>query len=114
MIAAALLLASQAASTAVAPVEKPVIDRYYQCLVDQVMKLEKSRERADLVARAATHRCRGLFAEAARTLREDKPDDARKFALVPEDAAGFAERYRAFSVDYALSLVVGMRANRHD
>ena len=114
MIAAAFLLASQAGGAALAPAEKPVIDRYYQCLVDQVLELEQSRERADLVARAATHRCRGLFVAAAKSLREDHADDARKFGLAPEDAPRFAERYRDFSVDYALSLVVGMRANRHD
>ena len=114
MIAAAFLLASQATAAAPTLAEKPVIDRYYQCLVDQVLELEQSRERADLVARAATHRCRGLFVAAAKSLREDHADDARKFGLAPEDTAGFAERYRDFSVDYALSLVVGMRANRHD
>ena len=106
-----LLLAAQTS----APVaEKPILDRYYQCLVDQVFELEGSRERADIVARAVVHRCRGLFVEAAQTLRTDKVADARVADLRPEDAAGFADRFRAYSHDYALTRVVQMRANRHD
>ena len=103
-----------AAQASVPAAEKPILDRYYRCLVDQAIELEESRERADIVARAVVHRCRGLFVEAARTLRTEKADDARAAGLRPEDADGFADRFRVYSHDYALTRVVQMRANRHD
>lgn len=117
MIAFAALILAQAplaqAIPATAP-EKPVLDRYYQCLVDRVLDLEQSRERADLVARAVVHRCRPLFVEAARTLRTEKADAAQESGLDPADAAGFEDRFRAYSIDYALALVVGKRARDYD
>ncbi len=94
--------------------EKPVLDRYYQCLVDRVLDLEQSRERADLVARAVVHRCRPLFVDAARMLRTEKADAAHDSGLDPADAAGFEDRFRAYSIDYALALVVGKRARDYD
>lgn len=109
MIAALIALSLQAAPEA----EKPILDRYYQCLANEALELEASRERADIVARAIVHRCRGLFAEAAETLRTQKADDATAAGLEPQ-AAGFAERFRDYSHDHALALVVGMRARDHE
>ena len=113
MIGALLLAAAQTAGAPSAAAEKPILDRYYQCLVDQAIYLEQSRERADLVARAVVHRCREMFAEAATVLRTDKADAARQSGLEPEDAAGFAERFRSYSHDYALAIVVNIRAGEH-
>lgn len=112
MIAALLITIAQAASPATD--EGPVLDRYYQCLVDRTLDLEPSRERADLVARAVVHRCRSLFVDAARTLRTEKKLAARRSGLQPDRADGFEDRFRAYSIDYALAIVVQMRANRHD
>ncbi len=113
MMLSALMLAAQAAAPVAKP-EKPILDRYYQCLVDQAIHLEKSRERADVVARAVVHRCREMFAEAATVLRTEKAAAARQSGLNPDDAAGFAERFRAYSQDYALVIVVNIRASEND
>lgn len=111
-MAALALIVAHAASTSAA--QKPVLDRYYQCLVDRAIDYEASRERADLVARAVVHRCRPLFVEAARILRTEKTDAARQSGLDPATAQGFEQRFRAYSIDYALTLVVQKRANDND
>ncbi len=94
--------------------EKPVLDRYYQCLTDAALDYEDSREAADIVARAVVHKCRPLFVEAALTLRTEKSADARASGLHPDDADGFENRFRAYSLDYALTRVVAMRAWKND
>ncbi len=121
MLTAAVLLAQAAAATIIAPApaaampdETPVLDRYYKCLADQAVEYDKSRERADIVARAVVHRCRPLFMDAAVMLRTEKPVDARKAGLDPEDPDGFEHRFRAYSLDYALTRIVSMRAWKND
>lgn len=108
MIGTVLLLALQSPAL---PSDKPILDRYYQCLSDQVFELEPSAERADLVARAAVQRCNFLFVEAATALQIEKTEDARKAGLAPE-RPGFEERYRQFAVEWSMARVVGIRANR--
>lgn len=110
MFVSAFLLAHAATAPIVTPDDKPVLDQYYQCLVDQVIKFNKSGERADIVARAAVHQCRPLFVEAANALRTEKADDAREAGLDPDDVGGFENRFRSYSFDYALTRVVSMRA----
>ena len=108
MIGFALLLAAQASAP---HADKPILDRYYQCLSDQTFELEPSGERADLVARAVVHRCNYLFVEAATALKLGKTEDARKAGLSPE-RPGFEDRYRQFAVDYSMARVIGIRASR--
>ena len=111
LVALALAPAGQAASDADA---RPILDRYYQCLVDGVLDFEASRERADIVARAVVHKCRPLFPEASRALRTDKADAARSVGLDPNDAARFDAQFRDYSLDHALTHIVRMRAREHE